>query len=172
MGVGVAVGALGLLAFRSASGTSRVERLNLLDKLRTNASLTPKESALVSACKSRFPSLSDTEAVALESEATLSDAMEKMIQYSKFDSDLVEEIQRVAAGAAEFLLMAPDQEKKKSIPPAFRAFTVTLMRRVKELRRIIRDTAPSLLEEFDEIRTELDEFATSSHHNMWCDATL
>ena len=117
-----------------------------------------------------YPELEKQSAYALEQNEALNEIVQQLKQYFHFDFEVGQEFVRVAADLAEFMARREEIEKKRSIPKQFRAFTSTLMQRVRELRRAIREKSPMLLEEFDEAAAELTTFQSEQHHNLWCDA--
>lgn len=117
----------------------------------------------------RFAFLDEAEEVALHADATLEDICERLQVYAKYDEEVYEEFVRTAAACAEFLIRK-DEVRKRSVPLMFRGFSTTLIHRVRELRRAIRDQDPHLLQEFDEIAAEVTSFQTDQHHNLWCEA--
>ena len=102
--------------------------------------------------------------------ALLDDIVERCIPFFQFDAEVGQAFAEAAAGAAEFFLRVQEVKHKRSIPAQFRGFTSVMRVRLRELRRAVRDQAPSRLEEFDEIVAEVDTYTKDSHHNMWCDA--
>ena len=122
----------------------------------------------VAPCKFSF--LNDDENKALSTEYTMEDFVTRIVPYMRFDEEIAIEFAKNAAAAAEFLQRVQEIKHKRSIPLLFRGFTNVMVRRMKELRRAVRDQMPSLLEEFDELKTEVEAYEKDSHHNMWCDA--
>jgi len=120
----------------------------------------------------KFIFLNDQENKALASDYAMEDFVTRLVPFMRFDEEIAVEFAKTAAAAAEFLQRINEIEHKRSIPLLFRGFTSVMVRRIKELRRAIRDQAPSLLEEFDEIKTEVEAYEKDSHHNMWCDAHM
>ena len=118
----------------------------------------------------RFPFLESGAAFALEQDSVLDDIVERCIPFFQFDEEVGHAFAEAAAGAAEFMMRTPEVCHKRSIPARFRAFTSVMRVRLRELRRSVRDKSPSMLEEFDEIVTEMESFTKDSHHNLWCDA--
>ena len=114
--------------------------------------------------------LSSEESQFLENDETLDEMIERLLPFFRFDEELCIEIARAAAGAAEFLSRCSEIEHKRSIPKRFREFTSLMSSRSREFRREIRNKMPSLLEEYDELKTDIETFEKDSHHNMWCDA--
>jgi hypothetical protein len=118
----------------------------------------------------KFSFLNDEENKVLATDYTMEDFVTRIVQFMRFDEEIAIEFAKTAAGAAEFLQRINEIKHKRSIPSLFRGFTSVMVRRIKELRRAIRDQMPSLLEEFDELKTEVEAYEKDSHHNMWCDA--
>jgi len=118
----------------------------------------------------KFSFLNDEENSSLATDYTMEDFVTRLVPFMRFDEDVAIEFCKTAAAAAEFLQRQSEIQHKRSIPLLFRGFTSVMVRRVKELRRAIREQMPSLLEEFDELKTEVEAFEKDSHHNMWCDA--
>ena len=158
LGLGAAVVGLGVVS-RMGLLQSREKTLADLEKARASG----KRS-------DRFPFLESGAAFALEQDSGLDDIVERCIPFFQFDEDVGHAFAEAAAGAAEFMLRAPEICHKRSIPARFRAFTSVMRVRLRELRRAVRDKSPSMLEEFDEIVTEVESFTKDSHHNLWCDA--
>lgn len=119
---------------------------------------------------SRFPFVEAGAAVALENDNVLDDIVERCIPFFQFDEEVGHAFAEAAAQAAEFCLRLHEVQHKRSIPAQFRAFTSVMRVRLRELRRAIREKAPGMLEEFDEIVQEVETYGKDSHHNMWCDA--
>lgn len=107
---------------------------------------------------------------ALENDFALDDFAERLQPYFHFDKEVCQAFVEAAAQAAEFLARQEEIQFKKSIPKRFREFTFVMKQRLRELRRVIRDESPMLLEEFDELRNEVDTYSADNHHNLWCDA--
>ena len=118
----------------------------------------------------RYPSLSPAAAVALEEDDTLSDLVDRLQQYFKFDEELGLQIIETAAQAAEYLLRLHEVVRKKSIPATFGAFTRQLVMLCRRLRNSIREQQAQLLEEYDELLDEVVSYKNDMHHNLWCDA--
>lgn len=118
----------------------------------------------------KYPFLDPVSASALEDNPILDDFVDRLLPYFHYDREICHAYAEAAAGAAEFLLRKDEIQHKRSIPLQFRAFTHVMRTRLRELRRIIREETPSILEEFDEIRNELDAFHADNHHNLWCEA--
>jgi uncharacterized membrane protein YccC len=118
----------------------------------------------------RYPSLSPASAVALEEDDTLSDLVDRLQQYFKFNEELGLQITDVASQAAEYLLRLHEVERKKSIPATFGAFTRQLVMLCRRLRTSVREQQPQLLEEYDELVDEVVTYKNDMHHNLWCDA--
>jgi hypothetical protein len=108
--------------------------------------------------------------LALKNDHQLEDFVDRLYAYSKYDEDLWEEFVRGAASTAEFLLRKQEIEFQRGIPLLFKKHSQTMFTRLREIRRVIRDTQPSELEEFDEIVAELGIFQSDTHHNLWCEA--
>ena len=119
----------------------------------------------------KYVFLSVEENAALGSDYQLEDFVSRIVQYFRFDEELGIAFAKTCAGAAEFL-QRQGEVKKRSVPVLFRGFTSTMVRRIREMRRAIRSQMPSMLEEFDELKTEVETYEKDSHHNMWCDAHL
>ena len=117
-----------------------------------------------------YPFLSPSEAVALDTDDTLSDFVSRITQYSKINEELVHHFGRVAAEAAEYLVRIDEVQRKKSIPVVFGAYTRSLVMTCRNMRKSIREESPSMLEEFDEFVEEVIQYKNDNHHNMWCDA--
>jgi hypothetical protein len=120
----------------------------------------------------KFAFLDDAENAALATDFGLEDFVTRLVPFMRFDEEVGIAFAKEAAAAAEFLNRKGEIEKKRSIPQLFRGFTSVMVRRIKELRRAIREQMPSLLEEFDELKTEVEAYEKDSHHNMWCDAHM
>lgn len=120
----------------------------------------------------KFAFLNDAENAALSTDFGLEDFVTRIVPFMRFDEEVGIAFAKGAAAAAEFLSRKDEIEMKRSIPQLFRGFTSVMVRRIKELRRAIRDQMPSLLEEFDELKTEVETYEKDSHHNMWCDAHM
>ena len=119
----------------------------------------------------RYPSLSPASAIALEEDDTLSDLVDRLQQYFKFNEELGLQITETASHAAEFLLRLHEVERKKSIPATFGSFTRQLVMLSRRLRNSIREQQPQLLEEYDELLDEVVAYKNDMHHNLWCDAS-
>lgn len=119
---------------------------------------------------SRYPSLSPAAAVALENDDTLSDLIDRLAQYFKYDDTLGEEITEVAAQAAEYQLRLHEVKYPKSIPRVFGAFSRKLVMLCRFLRNKIRQQHPQSLEEYDELMEEVVAYKNDMHHNLWCEA--
>jgi hypothetical protein len=158
LGVGAAVVGLGLV---SKLGVPQAK-----DKT-VAALLKAREDGVRS---ERFPFLESGLAFALERDSILDDIVERCIPFFQFDAEVGQAFAEAAAGAAEFLLRVHEVKYRRSVPAQFRVFTSVMRVRLRELRRAVRDQAPSMLEEFDEIVTEVETYTKDSHHNMWCDA--
>jgi len=158
LGVGAAVVGLGLVS-KLGLVQSKEKLIAELDKARA----TQRRSE-------RFPFLEPGAAFALEHDSLLDDIVERCIPFFQFDAEVGQAFAEAAAGAAEFFLRVQEVKHKRSIPAQFRGFTSVMRVRLRELRRAVRDQAPSRLEEFDEIVAEVDTYTKDSHHNMWCDA--
>lgn len=159
IGLGVAgVVGLGVIS-RFAGGGSTKSLVAKIEAARSQGSVSK-----------RFPMVEPGAAVALENDPVLEDIVERAIPFFQFDEEVGQAFAEACASAAEFSARAEEIEHKRSIPKQFRAFTSTMRVRLKELRRAVRDKAPGMLEEFDELLQEVDTFAKDSHHNMWCDA--
>ena len=120
--------------------------------------------------KQQYPFLDPGAEVALLSDYTLSDIVDRLQYFAKFDEEVYEELVKVAAQCAEFLARRSEVERKRSIPLQFRGFSTMLIQRTRELRRAIRDKEPQVLQEFDEVAAEITAFQNDTHHNLWCDA--
>lgn len=118
----------------------------------------------------RFPFLEIGLSIALETEITLDDLADRIIPYMQFDEEVAKAFIETCGQAAEFLLRKDQIQHKRSIPSLFRPFTSIMRIRLRELRRAVRDKAPGMLEEFDEMVQDVETFAKDSHHNMWCEA--
>ena len=157
LGVGAAVVTLGLAT-----------RFGSHSKAKTVAAI---EAARSSQRRSdRFPFLESGAAFALEQDSVLDDIVERAVPFFQFDPAVGQAFAEAAAGAAEFMLRLHEIDHKRSVPAQFRAFTSVMRVRLRELRRAIRDQAPPMLEEFDELVSEVETFTKDSHHNLWCDA--
>lgn len=120
--------------------------------------------------KQQYPFLDPGSEVALQSDYTLSDIVDRLQYYAKFDEEVYEEIVKTAAACAEFLARRGEVQHKRSIPLQFRGFSTMLVQRIREMRRAIRDQEPQVLQEFDEVAAEVTAFQADMHHNLWCDA--
>jgi uncharacterized membrane protein YgaE (UPF0421/DUF939 family) len=129
-----------------------------------------KENVVDADFEQKYVFLDAAAELALNNENQLDDFVERLYLYSKYDEEIWEEFVRAAASTAEFLLRKDEIEKQRSIPLLFKKYSQVMFVRLRELRRIIRDTQPTELEEFDEIVTELTTFQSDMHHNLWCDA--
>jgi hypothetical protein len=118
----------------------------------------------------QFSFLNAEENAALATDYTMEDFVSRLQPFMRFDEEVAVEFAKTAAAASEFLQRVNEIQHKRSIPLLFRGFTSTMVRRIKEMRRAIRDQMPSLLEEFDELKTEVEAYEKDTHHNMWCDA--
>lgn len=107
--------------------------------------------------------------VALEQDLVLEDLVERMTPFFRFDEEVGQAFVETAAGAAEFQLRLDEIKHKRSIAKSFGAFTTTLVSRTRELRRALRESAPSMLEEFDEVAADVQKYARESHDNFWKD---
>ena len=108
--------------------------------------------------------------LALSNDFQLEDFVDRLYLFSKYDEEVWEEFVRAAASTAEFLLRKQEIEKQRAIPLLFKKYSQVMIVRLRQLRRAIRDSQPSELEEFDEIVTEINTFQSDTHHNLWCDA--
>lgn len=158
LGVGAAVVTLGL-ASRLGFSQSKERLVAQLDKARDEKQRSD-----------RFPFLEGGAAFALENDSILDDIVERAVPFFQFDPEVGQAFAEAAAGAAEFMLRIHEVDHKRSVPAQFRAFTSVMRVRLRELRRAVRDKAPPMLEEFDELVTEVETFTKDSHHNLWCDA--
>ena len=134
-------------------------------------SATPKEliakAASSGELSKRWPFLEAGLGVALEQDLVLEDLVERMTPFFRFDEEVGRAFVETAAGAAEYQLRLDEVVHKRSIAKSFGAFTTTLVSRTRELRRALRDKAPAMLEEFDEVAADVQKFAKDSHDNFW-----
>lgn len=160
VGLGLGAAVVGVGVFAAVKGTDSKEAiLQKIDKARAEK-----------ATSARFPYVESGAAVALENDNVLDDLVDRAAPFFQFDEEVGHAFAEAAAGAAEFCVRMHFVEHKRSIPAKFRAFTSVMRVRLRELRRAIRDKAPGMLEEFDEIVQEVETYGKDSHHNMWCDA--
>jgi hypothetical protein len=117
----------------------------------------------------RWPFLEPGLGIALEQDLVLEDIVERMTKFFVYDEELGRSFVETAAGAAEFQLRLDEIKYKRSIAKSFGAFTSLLVSRTRELRRALRDQAPSMLEEFDEVAADVQKFHKESHDNFWKD---
>lgn len=118
----------------------------------------------------RYPFLDAGSEIALRADAELHDLVDRLAMYGGFGPDAWEAFVGAAAGAAEFLARKDEIEHRRSIPLLFRGFTQTMLVRLRELRRGIRDAQPAVLQDFDDIVAEVHTFQSDMHHNLWCEA--
>lgn len=160
VGLGLGATVVGVGLFTAVKGTMSKEKiLSKLDDARKHGTKS-----------SRFPFVESGAAVALENDSVLDDIVERAVPFFQFDEEVGRAFADTAAQAAEFCLRLHEVQHKRSVPAQFRAFTSVMRVRLRELRRAIRDKAPGLLEEFDELVQEVETYGKDSHHNMWCDA--
>jgi hypothetical protein len=107
--------------------------------------------------------------LALEQDAVLEDLVERLTPFFRFDEEVGQAFVETAAGAAEYQLRLDEVKHKRSIAKSFGAFTTTMVSRTRELRRAVREQAPAMLEEFDEIAADVQKYARESHDNFWKD---
>lgn len=117
-----------------------------------------------------YPFLDAGSEIALRSDSELHDIVERLAMYGGFGPAAWEAFVGAAAGAAEFLARKDEIEHRRSIPLLFRGFTQTMLVRLRELRRGIRDAQPAVLQDFDDIVAEVQTFQADMHHNLWCEA--
>jgi len=118
----------------------------------------------------RWPFLEPAAELALKNDFQLEDFVDRLYLFSKYDDDLWEEFVRAAASTAEFLLRKHELTHVRGIPLLFKKHSQIMFTRLREIRRTIRDSQPSDLEEFDEIVAEMTLFQSDTHHNLWCEA--
>ncbi len=106
-------------------------------------------------------------AVALEQDQTLEDIVDRLTPFFRFDEEVGQAFVETAAGAAEFQLRLDEIKHKRSIAKTFGSFTTTLVSRTRELRRAVREQAPAMLEEFDEIAADVQKYQKDSHDTYW-----
>lgn len=160
VGLGLGAAVVGVGVFVAAKGSDSKE--GILQKIeKARAEQTPS---------ARFPYVESGAAVALEHDHVLDDLVDRVAPFFQFDEEVGHAFAEAAAGAAEFCVRMHLVEHKRCIPARFRAFTSIMRVRLRELRRAIRDKAPGLLEEYDEVVQEVETFGKDSHHNMWCEA--
>ena len=105
--------------------------------------------------------------LALEQDAVLEDLVERLTPFFRFDEEVGQAFVETAAGAAEYQLRLDEVKHKRSIAKSFGAFTTTMVSRTRELRRSVREQAPAMLEEFDEVAADVQKYARESHDNFW-----
>ena len=155
--VGLGVGALAAMwMVRSFYGGSSLTAKDLLEKASSNGEV-----------NKRWPFLEAGLAVALEQDLVLEDLVERMTPFFRFDEEVGRAFVETAAGAAEYQLRLDEVKHKRSIAKVFGSFTTTLVSRTRELRRALRDQAPAMLEEFDEVAADVQKFAKDSHDTFW-----
>jgi hypothetical protein len=160
VGLGLGAAVVGVGVFAAVKSTdSKDSILQKIDAARS-----------AQTASTRFPFLESGAAVALEHDHLLEDLVERAAPFFQFDEDVGHAFAEAAAGAAEFCVRMHTIEHKRCIPAKFRAFTSVMRVRLRELRRAIREKAPGMLEEFDEVTQEVETYGKDSHHNMWCEA--
>jgi hypothetical protein len=117
----------------------------------------------------RWPFLEPGLGVALEQDLVLEDIVERMTKFFSFDEEVGRSFVETAAGAAEFQLRLDEIKYKRSIAKTFGSFTSVLVSRTRELRRAVREKAPAMLEEFDEVASDVQKYHKESHDNFWKD---
>lgn len=162
--VGLAVGA-GILGLGMSGNLSK-----FIPKLVGGKTVAEKIKENLVDLNQKYLFLEPAAELALNNDFQLEDFVDRLYLFSKYDEEVWEEFVRAAASTAEFLLRKQEVEKQRAIPLLFKKYSQVMIVRLRQLRRAIRDSQPSELEEFDEIVTEINTFQSDTHHNLWCDA--
>ena len=162
VGLGLSAGifGLGMTGVLGKMMPSKTTKLTLMEKIEQGKLDSPQ----------KFPFLDAGSELALISDFFLDYICERLMQFAQFDQEIYEAFVEEAAKCAEFLLRKKEVVHKRAVPLLFRGYTQTMLIRLRELRRAIRDSQPSQLEDFDDIVAELKSFQSDQHHNLWGDS--
>jgi hypothetical protein len=120
----------------------------------------------------RYPTLEYGAAAALEGDMILSDIVDRLETFSKFDHEVYDSFLQAAAACAEFKLQCEDDLKyKRGRLQIFHEHMTAMQTQLRFLRRKIFEGNPGSLEDFDSIaKEELGKYAKDEHHNLWCES--
>jgi hypothetical protein len=120
----------------------------------------------------RYPDLEYGAAAALEGDMTLSDIVDRLEPYAKFDEEVYHSFTQAAAALSEFKLQCEDPEmQKRGRLQLFHEHMTAIQTQLRFLRRKIFESNPGSLEDYDTIaKEELGKYAKSEHHNLWCES--
>ena len=120
----------------------------------------------------RYPYLEYGAAAALEGDIVLSDIVDRLEPYAKFDEEVYNSFLEASASLAEFKLQCeePNMQKRGRLQ-LFHEHMTAIQTQLRFLRRKIFEINPGSLEDFDIIaKEELGKYAKSEHHNLWCES--